>query len=153
MDNNEIIRRYEKLVSKIEKSDIYDGRWTYDLYKCESCGKEMVTTYADKGVTPFMIGCQCGGMMSHCKTFYFVPDYIPVYEWRRPTLNELYNMSENEIDHVLNGGLILDRDIPKNGNEDKKIKRPDIIERYIPPLTRRERRKLERDKKRGKGIH
>lgn len=38
-------------------------------------------------------------------------------------------------------------------NEDKKIKRPDIIERYIPPLTRRERRKLERDKKRGKGIH
>lgn len=67
MDNNEIIRRYEKLVSTIEKSDIYDGRWTYDLYKCESCGKEMVTTYADKGVTPFMIGCQCGGMMSHCK--------------------------------------------------------------------------------------
>ena len=62
-----------------------------------------------------------------------------------------YNMSENEIDHVLNGGLILDRDIPKNGNEDKKIKRLDIIER--PPLTRRERRKLERDKKRGKGFY
>lgn len=151
MDNNYIIRKYEKLVSSIEKSNIYDGRGTYDLYRCESCGKEMVTTYADKGVTPFMIGCQCGGMMSHCKTFYFIPDHIPVYEWRRPTLNELYNMSENQIDHVLNGGLILDRDIPKNGNEDKKNKWPDIIEQ--PPLTRRERRKLERDKKRGKGFY
>ena len=29
----------------------------------------------------------------------------------------------------------------------------DIIEGYIPPLTRRERRKLERDKSRGKGIY
>ena len=40
-------------------------------------------------------------------------------------------MSENEIDNVLNGGLILDRDIPKNGNEDKKIKRQDICQKCI----------------------
>lgn len=63
MDNNEIIRRYEKLVSTIEKSDIYDGRWTYDLYKCESCGKEMVTTYADKGVTPLIMESKLIDMM------------------------------------------------------------------------------------------
>lgn len=153
MDSNEIIRRYEKLVSSIEKSNIYDGRGTYDLYKCESCGKEIVTTYADKGVTPFMIGCQCGSMMSHCKTYYFIPDYIQYFEWRRPTLNELYSMGENEIDHVLKGGLILDRDSPKNKHEAIRIKIPDIIDHRLP-LTRQERRKIERKgKKRGKGLY
>lgn len=68
MNIQEIRNRYAKMVSTIEDAGIYDGRGTFDLYQCEKCSREKITTYADKGVTPFIIGCSCGGNMQHTKT-------------------------------------------------------------------------------------
>ena len=45
--------KYEKLCDKLNAARMYDGRGTYDLYKCNKCHAEMYTTYVDKGVTPF----------------------------------------------------------------------------------------------------
>ena len=106
-----IAKRYTEMASGIEGAQIYDGRCTFDLYKCEKCGNEKITTYADKGVTPFIIGCSCGGQMAHTKTFKSVPDYIRVIKWKRPTLEETLLLSKGLIEHVLNGGLVMDSDI------------------------------------------
>lgn len=82
--------------------------------KCKWCvvptkeGK--ITTYADKGVTPFIIRCSCGGLMQHTRSFKNVPDYIRVFRWKRPTLEQTMKLSKGMMEHVLNGGLVLDID-------------------------------------------
>ena len=107
MNKEDITKRYAEMVSTIEDAQIYDGRGTFDLYQCEKCSCEKITTYADKGVTPFIIGCSCGGNMQHTKSFKSVPDYIRVFKWKRPTLEQTMKLSDGQIEHVLNGGLIL----------------------------------------------
>ena len=107
----DILDRYDKMVSTIEYADIYDGRGTYDLYKCEKCNKQKFTTYSVKGVTPFCIECSCGGTMNHDKTYKSVPDHIPVEKWVRPNKEQLKILSNYSIEHVLNGGLVLQSDL------------------------------------------
>lgn len=70
MTRTQIIKRYNKLVEEIENMEIYDGRNTVDQYQCGKCHSRIFTTYKDKGVTPFVIGCPvCGGSMQHNRTF------------------------------------------------------------------------------------
>lgn len=113
MNKEDITKRYIEMASTIEDAKIYDGRGTYDVYRCKKCGQDKVTTYADKGVTPFVMGCDCGGDMTHIKTFRYVPNYIEVIKWIRPTLEQTLELSDGMIEHVLNGGLVLDTDIRK----------------------------------------
>lgn len=73
--------------------------------------RRIVEIYKDKGVTPFTMRCtRCGGTMYHTKTFdkKTVPPYVMVFDWYRPTLEQTLKMSDGMIDHILNGGLILD---------------------------------------------
>lgn len=110
MKKKDIEKAYNKLVSEIESIDMYDGRNTVDRYTCDCCGYMVYTTYKDKGVTPFMIRCtRCGGTMFHDKTYNkeIVPKHIIVLDWYRPSLKQTLKLSEGEIDHVLNGGLLL----------------------------------------------
>ncbi|EFS33754.2 hypothetical protein BSGG_4454 [Bacteroides sp. D2] len=137
------------MVSTIEDDGIYDGRGTFDLYQCEKCSREKITTYADKGVTPFIIRCDCGGNMQHTKTFKSVPDYIRVFKWKRPTLEQTIKLSDGQIEHILNGGLVLDTDIYTPSSESVK-KSLEKIPKFIPPLTRQQRRKMERESKKKK---
>lgn len=113
MNKIDISKRYAKMVSAIEGDNIYDGRGTFDLYQCEKCTREIITTYADKGVTPFSIQCSCGSNMQHIESFNSVPDYIRVFKWKRPTLEQTLKLSDGQIEHIFNGGLILDLDIHK----------------------------------------
>lgn len=106
----DITKRYTKMASTIEDAKIHDGRGTYDLYECEKCGRNKITTYAAKGVTPFIIRCSCGGLMQHTRSFKNVPDYIRVFRWKRPTLEQTMKLSKGMMEHVLNGGLVLDID-------------------------------------------
>ena len=147
MNIQEIRNRYAKMVSTIEDAGIYDGRGTFDLYQCEKCFREKITTYADKGVTPFIIGCSCGGNMQHTKTFKSVPDYIRVFKWKRPTIDQTIKLPDRQIEHVLNGGLILDSDLYTPASESVK-KSLEKTPEFIPPLTRQQRRKMERESKR-----
>ena len=119
--------RYDKMLETIENANIYDGRGTYDLYRCK-CGAEMFTTYDVKGVTPFCIGCKCGNVMSHIETFKTVPDYIRVTRWVRPSFEQLKYLSLGQIDHVLNGGLVLSTDLRVN----IELKYPQPIELKCP---------------------
>lgn len=107
---------YNKLVSEIEDRRMYDGRNTVDRYTCDTCGYMIHTTYKDKGVTPYTIQCtRCHGTMHHNKTFdkKTVPDFVPIFDWYRPTLEQTLKISGGMIEHILNGGLILD--LPKEG--------------------------------------
>ena len=39
-----------------------------------------------------------------------MPDYIRVFRWKRPTLEQTMKLSKGMMEHVLNGGLVLDID-------------------------------------------
>lgn len=111
MKKEQIEKRYSKLMEDIESMRIYDGRGTVDRYECKKCGATIHTIYAEKGVTPFTIGCRmCGSYMQHTRTFdrATVLPSVKVLNWYRPTLEATLKMSEGEIEHILNGGLILE---------------------------------------------
>lgn len=111
MTREQIEKQYNKLVSEIEEKRMYDGRGTVDRYVCDTCGHIIYTTYRDKGVTPYTMRChRCGGTKYHDKTYdkKTVPSYVDVIDWYRPTLEQTLDMSEGMIEHVLNGGLILE---------------------------------------------
>jgi len=100
------------MVSTIEESGIYDGRGTYDLYKCKSCGHSIITTYAVKGVTPFIIKCKgCYGDMVHETTYKSIPETIYAIKWVRPTLQQTMKLSPGLIEHVFNGGLVMETEL------------------------------------------
>nr|DAQ41031.1 MAG TPA: hypothetical protein [Caudoviricetes sp.]DAS88750.1 MAG TPA: hypothetical protein [Caudoviricetes sp.] len=48
--------------------------------------------------------------MQHTRSFKNVPDYIRVFRWKRPTLEQTMKLSKGMMEHVLNGGLVLDID-------------------------------------------
>lgn len=98
-------KQYEKMCSDLENTPMYDGRGTTDLYVCRHCGCQKLTTYKDKGVTPFSIGCACGRFLTHEKTYRGIAPTIDI-EWRRPTYKEFLDLSEPMQEHVRNGGLI-----------------------------------------------
>ena len=110
MEKKRIEKEYKKLVDNIENLRMYDGRGTVDRYVCEKCGYTIFTTYKDKGVTPFTIGCsRCGETMFHDKTYEKgqVPEYLVIKDWYRPSLEETLKLSKGMIEHILDGGLIL----------------------------------------------
>lgn len=109
--SEDIFKRYYDMASTIEEANIYDGRGTYDWYICDKCGNCKATTYGCKGVTPFMIGCSCGGTMAHKETHKSVSDYVRVEKWIRPSIEQLKYFSPSTIEHILNGGLILESEL------------------------------------------
>lgn len=107
MKRKELEKRYNNLAN----INCYDGRDEIHGYVCEVCHKEVFTTCADKGVTPFCISCECGGTMTHLKTYRkdTFPKDIKVFEFRRPSFKKMLKGGESMIQHVLNGGLVLDK--------------------------------------------
>lgn len=111
MKQEEIEKAYNKLVGEIEEKRMYDGRGTVDRYVCDTCGNMMHTTYKNKGVTPYTMMCpKCRGTMYHRQTFAkdSVPHWVEIKSWCRPTLEQTLKMNEGTIEHILNGGLILE---------------------------------------------
>lgn len=85
MSKNNIAQQYNSMVASIEDAKIYDGRGEYNLYECNKCNNYKVTLYKDKGVTPFIMRCKCGGDMMHTKSSKQAPpSYVKVYNWVRP---------------------------------------------------------------------
>lgn len=97
---------YLALCEKLNNTPCYDGRGTYDKYECGDCSAVQWTTYKDKGVTPYTIKCQCGGMMRHTQTYAQKPN-AHVKHWVRPSYQEYCYLSDAMKEHVRNGGLIL----------------------------------------------
>ena len=112
MKANDETRQYNEMAGNIENAEIYDGRGTYDQYSCNECGGSVITTYKDKGVTPFTMRCRkCGkGTMAHTRTFGKVPEGTPVLNWVRPSIDQFMKLSPGAKAHVLNGGLMLETD-------------------------------------------
>ena len=109
-----IFNTYEEAVSDaidkaVENSDMYDGRGKYDVYECEGCDHYLITTYAVKGVTPFVITCpKCGKGMMHTRTLKSAPTGEKIIKWIRPTYEQYCKLSYGYRDHIGNGGLIME---------------------------------------------
>ena len=134
MDKNELKQKYDKLVAEIESAKVFDGRGKgVDVYVCEKCGSQFYTRYKDKGVTPFTIRCRreaCGATMIHRSTIYEEEARncrLAVHNWVRPTFEQLQTLSDGAIEHVLNGGLMLEDELEQKSDmektEIKKIQR------------------------------
>lgn len=113
MDREEVKSRYKQLLSRMVGLKMYYGCEKIDVYVCGCCGRSVLTTYRNKGVTPFIIRCPfCkSANMRHNLTL-LRKDFSgkqKVLEWYRPSFNELIKMSNGAIEHVLFGGLILKR--------------------------------------------
>lgn len=115
-----IRHKYKKLVTQVEKMKIYDGRGKgVDVYVCERCGRNTLTRYKDKGVTPFMIKCPyCDGyaqdsdtITERQATMIATINNTAVQNWVRPPLNWLLTKQPRTIDHVLSGGLVLEQEV------------------------------------------
>lgn len=117
MTQEQIIKEYNRLVSEIESTRMYDGRGEYNGYTCDKCGFITVTLYKAKGVTPFILKCpKCGGTSVHNITSRNPPPYISelyseVKNWVRPTIKQLLKMHPATIEHVLNGGLVFEEEL------------------------------------------
>lgn len=121
---------YEQFCKDAENMKVYDGRGTYDLYECKKehnpahypgipqnvldempkgCGNKIITTYADKGVTPFTMVCpKCGKTMTHTEIYRGVADGVKVLKWYRPDYDEYVKLPKHIKEHIDNGGLILE---------------------------------------------
>lgn len=112
MNKEQLTQKYNQMVSNIR---CYDGRGTVDEYACKDCGNKVHTTYGVLGVTPFVIKCnQCGRSMMHDKTYKkdSFPNNIEVKKWVRPSLEDFLRMNNSTQEHILNGGLLLEEEIP-----------------------------------------
>lgn len=121
-----IRRRYRKMIAQVEDSKIFDGRNRgVDVYICENCGKKTLTRYKDKGVTPFIIRCRsCSGFARHELTvseaeasWYACTGFTEVKNWVRPPLEWLLRQGQNTIDHVLDGGLVLEEKVLRESKQ------------------------------------
>jgi hypothetical protein len=122
MDKKELKMKYDELVAGIETTQMFDGRGRgVDVYVCDECGALFYTRYKEKGCTPFTIRCRkCDkGTSVHKVT---IPDNmaevmgVKVHNWVRPTIDQLLKLNEGAIEHVLNGGLILEDEIERTMN-------------------------------------
>jgi len=126
MNEKELKQKYDKLVSEIESKKMFDGRGKgVDVYVCEKCGKQFLTRYKDKGVTPFTIKCRrdaCNATMIHRGTISEEQannESLVVHNWVRPTFEQLQALNEGAIDHVLRGGLMLEDELEQKSGMDK----------------------------------
>lgn len=110
---NVSLDEYKCFCEGVEDRPMYDGRGKgVDVYECNKCGKKMFTEYADKGVTPFCMPCECGGTMTHNETMHKVECHLCygfkiVEKWVRPTYDQFVKLSLGQQEHVMNGGLLL----------------------------------------------
>lgn len=126
MNEKKLKQKYDKLVSEIESKKMFDDRGKgVDVYVCEKCGKQFLTRYKDKGVTPFTIKCRrddCNAIMIHRCTIseeQVKNDGLVVRNWVRPTFDQLLKLNEGDIEHVLNGGLMLEDELEQKSGMDK----------------------------------
>lgn len=112
----DIEKQYNEMLSILEKRG-YDGRGKgVDVYECKN-GHKFYTRYKDKGVTPFCIICkECQQTATHNNTITEQKASelgLEVHNWVRPTLSQTLDMSEGMVEHVLQGGLVLEEEISK----------------------------------------
>jgi len=142
MKNNEIVNQYMKMLDSVKLGG-YDGRGKgVDVYECEG-GHKFFTRYKDKGTTPFMIKCrECEKptMATHNNTISESEAElmgVKVHNWVRPSLDVLFEMNEATIEHVLQGGLILEEEVEAILKKSKAKKQYDPYLRLQQKLARR----------------
>lgn len=101
--------QYKKFCDNAENLEVYDGRGKIDRYECEGCGNLTFTTYADKGVTPFVIRCpKCGKYMHHNLTLDKAPEGVEVIKWIRPSYRFYRRSEKGTQEHIEQGGLVME---------------------------------------------
>lgn len=106
MSEREIKRNYEKLTIKPAEPN------RINCYTCSTCDYITKTIDIHEGVTPMFNICPCCGKRSTSSWYKDIAPDIPVeYEWRVPTLEEMYKFKRNPamLDHIFRGGLEMRR--------------------------------------------
>lgn len=112
MKNKEMEASYLKMLNDLDINGLNQINDVH-FYKCEKCGTVTYVMYDDIGIPPEKIECindGCGGLMEDAGNILNVSIEVAnkeyMYTLVRPTLSEMENMREDQIKHVLKGGLI-----------------------------------------------
>ena len=79
-----------------------------NVYVCEVCRGKTITRDLEAGVTPFLIQCRAKpGCKGHAQSLMYRcdQDLKETHQWRLPKPSDI--LSEGELNHVANGGLLL----------------------------------------------
>ena len=109
ISQNQLTKRYAKLIDDVKKHDYYRIDLTNRLncYAC-SCGHITKTKDVDAGCTPMRFRCEECGQLAMSTNYNDVASaQKPTFEWYRPTLTQLMKARKKDlyIEHVLSGGL------------------------------------------------
>lgn len=136
MQNKEMEASYLKMLDELDvrKLNMIDDAY---FYKCKKCGTITYVLYDSIGIPPEEIGCineNCDGLMEDAGNISVsnleVSSEGYMYTLIRPKLSEMENMQEDQIEHILKGGLVaVKRKISDVINE-KCIAFKDIIEKF-----------------------
>ena len=86
----------------------YGFKGKVNVYVCEACRGKTVTRDLEAGVTPFLIQCRAkAGCKGHAQSLMYRCDQglQETHQWVLPKPTDI--LSEGELDHVANGGLLL----------------------------------------------
>lgn len=97
--------------------ELGENRKTIQGYRCDGCDFVLATRDAHPGYSPSVLDharildSRCpGAFVSFGYPDEDLPDgHAPVFEWYRPSETELIGLSDDFINHILKGGLILRR--------------------------------------------
>lgn len=74
-------------------------------YVCKNIHSTITIDNEDSGITPFLIQCPECDLQASVKPNYVHENRKITHEWYKPTTFE--NLTQLEIDHIKNGGLLL----------------------------------------------
>lgn len=121
MTEEEIRDKYEKMRAELSLGLRIPKQWygdspfmlCFDWFVCDTCGAKKVVLFGDFGATPYSLPCDCGERLYHDgSTWQYNDDKFYKYDvWVRPDIETLLKLSNECIDWVLSGGLILKSDL------------------------------------------
>jgi hypothetical protein len=83
-------------------------------YHCPSCGRTLIVTHLDEGVTPVFLACRkTAGCTGQSHSLGYPPSPVPAYlgepthEWYRPGQEQFDSLDPAMREHVERGGLML----------------------------------------------
>ncbi len=85
-----------------------------NIYKCDKCGRQVVTIDLVMGTTPFMVPCSVfgdGGCSVGMAVSQLYPleaqEQVAAFEWYKPEAGEMLRQSPQMREHIRKGGLLL----------------------------------------------
>lgn len=104
----ELKTKYDLIIKSIKASGLPDRTGEFVYYFCPYCKKGEMFYYSSNGYAPLLVKCECGGYLCVKR-----PNALRVINYRRfyrPSFDEFLKLSKKAQNHILYGGLIVEKE-------------------------------------------